>query len=222
MSYPCIYFSTLKTYNEAEVTMKTDIHGNITVTHINVRQSITLLLTKIMVTDFIAAMTIMTLFSALCHFAPNVSYTQRILSYNTSFFVFLGLMKILFTLYIILLWLNDYYEVMPEKVIHKSGVIWRTEQEYELEYVRTIKISQGLFGRIFDFGTIGLYDIRKNLVFDMYLIHDPHRYLHILEHLVKNPHEEKHIIRGHFFGEELDFEEKEENTQEKQLGKHFR
>lgn len=201
--------------------MKTDEHGNIHVTHINIRESITFLLARVFVLDILVAIVILVFFTTLCQFLPTESISQRILSYHSLFFILLGILKISLTIYIILEWLNEYYEVTPVKIIHKKGVLWRKEQHYALEYIRTIKLNQSMFGRVFNFGTIDLCDIRRNVVVDLYLIHNPHRYMKILEQLVVNPHEEKRIIKQHLFGEDIE-EEDTEDIIEKQLGKHYK
>lgn len=195
--------------------MKADPHGNIIITHINVRQSISILLAKIVVLDLIAAACISVFFTVLCQFKPNYSFFDKLLTYNTFFFVFLGASKIYYTVYVTLLWLNEYYEVMPSEILHKRGLFWRKEQLYALKYVRTLKLTQGFLGRIFNYGTISLFDIRKNKFFDLYLIHDPHRYLHILEKILGNPHEEKRVFKAHFFGEEMEMEDKDYQQLEK-------
>ena len=191
--------------------MNVNEHGHIYMSHVNVRQSISILLAKVIVLDIIAATCIIIFFTALCEFTPFSSYTDRLVSYNTVFFILLGFLKFYFTSYVILLWLNEYYEIMPDMVVHKKGLLWRKEQHYALKYVRTVRLSQSLLGKLFNFGTISLYDIRKNKFLDLYLIHDPHRCLRILEQLIVSPHEEKRIIKGHLFGEDMeDFEQIQE------------
>src|SRR3954471_9013639 len=109
-------------------------HRNITLTHVNGRQSISMLLSRIIVLDLIAVVCIALLFTGLCQFSPNLTFSNRVLSYNTTFFIILGILKIISTVYIILMWLNDYYEIWPGKIIHRWGLIWKKEQQYSLEY----------------------------------------------------------------------------------------
>jgi membrane protein YdbS with pleckstrin-like domain len=180
---------------------KEQVEKNITVTHINIRESISILLLKIITLDFMAAIFTI-LFFTVVSFSPSVSINEKILSYNVLFFVILGVLKICFTVYVILLWLNEYYEITPHAVIHKKGIIYRDTQRYELEFVRTIKVYQGLLGRILNFGTIELHDIRRNKRVEMYLIHNPQRFVRILEKLLENPHEEKHELRKHIFSKD--------------------
>lgn len=175
--------------------------NNITVTHVNIRESISILLLKLITLDFMAAIFTI-LFFTVVSFNPSASMNEKILSYNVFFFIVLGALKIGFTVYVILLWLNEYYEITPKAVIHKKGLFYRDSQRYELEFVRTIKVYQGLFGRILNYGTIELHDIRRNKRVEMYLIHNPNRYVHILEKLIEDPHEERHEFRRHIFEKE--------------------
>jgi hypothetical protein len=101
-------------------------------------------------------------------------------------FGFLGIMKIVFDIYIILKWLHEYYEITPENVIHKKGIIFRKTEQYGLDKVRMMDIQDSFIGELFNFATITLYDIRLNKYLDMYLIHNPDRYANILKKL--RPH----------------------------------
>lgn len=188
--------------------------NNITVTHINIRESISILVLKLLALDFIAAIFTM-LFFAVTSFNPNASIAEKILSYNMLFFVLLGIFKILFTVYVVLLWLNEYYEMTPTSVLHKRGLLFREVQRFQLEDVRTIRLYQGLLGKLFNFGTIELQDIRRNKRVEMYLIHNPQRYVRILESLLGRTHEEKHEIRSHIFEKDEENEEDEEEKEER-------
>lgn len=190
--------------------MKKILPANITVTHINIRESISILVLKIIMLDFITAL-LTILFFTVVSFNPTASINEKILSYNVLFFILLGFLKISLTVYIILLWLNEYYEITPTAIIHKKGVIFRVTQRYELEYVRTIKVYQDLAGKMLNFGTVELHDIRNNKNVEMYLIHNPNRYIRILEKLLDNPHEEKHEIRKHFFEKDDNYNEKDKD-----------
>lgn len=193
--------------------MEKTVPANITVTHINIRESITILLLKLITLDLITALFTIAFFT-LVSFSPTASISEKILSYNVFFFLILGFLKISLGIYIVLLWLNEYYEITPTAIIHKRGIIYRHTQRYELEYVRTIKLYQGLLGKILNFGTIELHDIRRNKRVEMYLIHNPHRYVRILEQLLENPHEEKHEIRKSFFEKDEDDGEEDEDADE--------
>lgn len=180
---------------------KEALKKEIVVNHINIRQSISILLFKIIMLDFIGA-AFTSLYFSLVTFTPSTSIVSSLISFNVLYFVLLGLAKLFFTIYIILSWFNEYYEVTPNVVIHKKGFFKRDEEELRLSIVRALKLYQGFGGRIFNFGSIELFDERRNKRMELYLIHNPHRYINIIEKLIKEPNEVRHIIRPHLFQED--------------------
>ncbi|MBI3888120.1 PH domain-containing protein [Candidatus Microgenomates bacterium] len=100
-----------------------------------------------------------------------------------SVFGVVGICKIFLSIYIVLLWLNEYYEITPENIIHKRGIIFRKSEMYRLSKVREIKVHDSFLGELLNFATITLYDIRLQKYLDLYLIHNPKRYERILKTL---------------------------------------
>ncbi len=98
-------------------------------------------------------------------------------------FTVIGVIKILLTLYIVLQWLFEYYEITPENILHKHGIIFRKTELYDLDKIRAMDVQDTFLGELFSFATITLYDIRLNKYLDMYLIHNPQRYAHIIKTL---------------------------------------
>lgn len=156
----------------------------ITLTHLNIRQSIAILLSKLVVTDIVTAVAIISLYFLLVQGGPFTEFAA------SNIFVFLiilsigGLLKIGFNFYIVLQWLNEYYEITPENVIHKKGIIFKKTEIYELQKVRSIDVQDTLLGELFNFATITLYDLRLKKYLDMYLIHNPQRYAKVLKTLL--------------------------------------
>lgn len=178
-----------------------ELHKKILIHHVNVRQSISILLFKLIILDIIAAVIAIFYFSSVT-FAPNTSIIAGIISFNALYFILLGVIKIFFTVYIILSWLNEYYEISPHRIVHRKGFFKRDEEEVKFTIIKALKLYQGVVGRLFNFGTIELYDERRNKRLELYLIHDPHRHVKIIESLIHDPNEERHTIRPHFFQEE--------------------
>jgi len=102
------------------------------------------------------------------------------------------------TVYIILDWLNEYFEITPEHIFHKEGIFYQDEKKVNISQVNEIELKQGVLGKILNFGSISLYNYRHDLLMDLYLIHNPNRYNKILEKLCPDIDEEKHLIRGSF------------------------
>ena len=176
----------------------------ITVTHLNIRQSIFLLLFKLILLDAFAAFLAIVFFSLLS--TPFFSAEVRVylLTFHFVYFLFLVIVKIFLTLYVVLYWLNEYYEIHPDKIVHRNGIIWRKEEQYPLRQIRLIKMEQGTLGKLCNYGTLELFDWDLNKYTMMYLIHNPQRYVEILEGLTPRAGHEKDVLREHLLREKED------------------
>ncbi len=183
-----------------------DNEKKIVVTHVNVRQSIIFLITKLIVLDILATFVVLVFFSPL--FIPlSVEIKTQIISYNVLYFSLLLFGKIGLTLFIVLEWLNEYYEITPTKIFHRRGIVWRRENTYDLSHdksdrITSIGIQQGLLGRLFNYGTLFFYDRGVYKYYYMHYIHNPLRYLEILHHLLPDATIEKDVIREHIYDKE--------------------
>ena len=158
----------------------------ITLTHLNIRQSIAILLSKLVLADILVAIVVIGFYFLL---VQGEQYMQIIGKYTIAIliiFALFGIIKIGLTVYIVLQWLFEYYEITPEAVIHKKGIIERKTEKYNLKNVRKVIIHDTFLGELFNFATVTLFDIRLNKYLDMYLIHNPDRYVKILKQI--RPH----------------------------------
>ncbi|MBI4079517.1 MAG: PH domain-containing protein, partial [Candidatus Levybacteria bacterium] len=148
--------------------------NHIVVSHLNVRQSIFLLLFRLIVLDILAAIVLIFYFSPLFLQQLPSDIKLDLLSQNRFFVLLLLITKVLLTLYVVLQWVNEYYEITPHKIHHKKGIIWRKEMDFEITHLRSIGIQQGILGRLFNYGSLRFFDWRLQKYFHMYLIHNPH------------------------------------------------
>jgi uncharacterized membrane protein YdbT with pleckstrin-like domain len=155
----------------------------ITLTHLNIRQSIVILLAKLIALDIVLTSLVIGIYWFL---TVLESYLQ-IADTRTFLFLILlgviGLIKIVLTVLVILQWLNEYYEITPLYIYHKKGIIFRKTQEYRIDQIRRIEIKDSFLGEIFNYATISIYDLRLNKSVDFYLIHNPTRYANILKQI---------------------------------------
>jgi hypothetical protein len=65
-------------------------------------------------------------------------------------------------------------------VTHRRGFLFQKKESFSFGDIQSIKFDQGIFGRLFNYGTVSLYDwkLRKNIT--LYLIHNPRRYFRII------------------------------------------
>lgn len=171
-----------------------DDKKKIVVTHVNVRKSIIVLLGQLVALDIIAAIIVLAFFSSFIVPIP-LEVKLRVATYNVPFFLLLAFGKIALSIFVVMEWLNEYYEIMPKVLIHKRGIIWRKEERCELLHMKFIAMHQGIFGKIFNCASLELYNWFTEKTTTMYLIHNPGRYMAILEDLLPTVSGEKEIIR---------------------------
>jgi uncharacterized membrane protein YdbT with pleckstrin-like domain len=89
-----------------------------------------------------------------------VHYRARCSVWSLVPLIVLGLLTIMFVFGVIfwiqaaLLYFSTEMAVTNRRVVAKSGFIRRSTIELNLQRVESIQVSQGLLGRLFDFGTI--------------------------------------------------------------------
>lgn len=155
----------------------------ITLTHLNIRQSIAILLAKLILTDIIMAVIIIGFYFMLVKGEAIIPFASSNTNLFLIVFTFAGFIKIALSVYIVLEWLNEYYEITPEYVIHKQGIIFRKTEKYGIDKIRRISVQDTFLGELLNYATVTFYDLRLNKALDMYLIHNPDRYAKILRML---------------------------------------
>ncbi len=167
----------------------------IRISHVNIRTSIAFLLIKLLLLEAIAASAVILFFSvALSDFLTTMGITLPYLSIPV--YVFFVLVKMLMTLYLVLQWLNEYYEVSTETVVHRKGVIFRYEFTFPLKHIRILRTEQTLWGKFFNYGNISLEDEYGAEKIFLYQIHNPVRYANILEDQLTDEIEVIRKVRG--------------------------
>lgn len=77
-------------------------------------------------------------------------------------------------LYITLDWINNFYILDSKAVVTRRGIIFSKEGSYDMAGIESVEVSQGLFGKIFNFGTLILFnpilerDLKLNFIPDPY------------------------------------------------------
>ncbi len=168
---------------------------NLNVKHINIRQSISLLLLKLVSLEIAAALTVLLFFQSFS--LMNLNIWELLLSQQVLFplYILLVLLKTALTIYLILQWLNSYYEITSTHIYHRRGVIFKKEEQYRLVEVTLIETQQSLWGKIFNYGSIALYRRVRSKIMDLNYLHNPLRYSKILSELVPNSNEVREIVR---------------------------
>lgn len=159
------------------------LNKEITLTHLNIRQSISILLGKLVFIDIIAAVVIISIYFGIVTGGNWLNYNEANTILFFSAFLGIGALKVVIDALAILLWLNEYYEITPEYIIHKKGILFRKTEQYRIDHVRVMDVADSFFGELLNYGTITLYDIRLQKYLDMFMIHNPRRYAKIIKTL---------------------------------------
>lgn len=170
----------------------------ISVTHVNIRLSISLLLFKLIAIELFAATVFLFWQMGIYTFIHDLQTFHSVIGLGMPLFVVLVIMKTFVTVFVILQWLNEYYEISADLIKYRRGILFRKEDNYPTEDVHFIEVNQRLLGRFFNFGTITLMNVRRVILVEMYLIHNPLRYAHVIEEIVPHIIERKKVIRKHF------------------------
>ena len=176
----------------------------IVISHVTIRQSISFLVLKLLVIEALAAVSIIIFHSVLLKTNIKEIIGEDLLIFNIPLFIILVLIKSFFTIFIIIQWLNEYYEITTKEVVYRKGLIFKKEDRHLFEHIGSVKLEQGIFGRIFNFGTIRLFNWTREKNMYMYLIHNPSKYINILEELLPEADKEKKVFREHVLEPEED------------------
>jgi len=169
----------------------------LTVSHVNVRVSIVFLLLKLVLLDILAAFFVILFFSALSFAQLPSEVRLFIFSQYTIYFILLAVFKVAMTIFLVIQWLNEYYEITSTRIHYRRGIIWRREDVYEFMNIRSIGLKQSIFGKIFSFGTLYFYSRSTYKYYYLNDIHNPLRYLNVLHSLLPDVDIEKDLIREH-------------------------
>ena len=164
------------------------------VTHINIRQSIFFLVLKLIVLDAMITLIAVLYFSLASNTIVSEFFSKMAFSHSVSFLLALVFLKVALTIYIVMRWINEYYEIWPDMLIHRSGFIFRKEERHPFSQMRSVKVEQGFFGKFLEYGTISLYNWYLKTDTALYLIHNPIKYFHIIEELIPKTEKERDIF----------------------------
>jgi uncharacterized membrane protein YdbT with pleckstrin-like domain len=158
----------------------------ISVSHVNVRLSISFLVIRILFADLLTTIVLFALYSLL--FSAN-TYTEVQFfrpEYTIFSFILLTLIESFFTIFVVVQWINEYYEISPYEVTHKRGIFFKKQDRYSLQNIKQVTLHQTFFGKMFNYGTINLFDWRLDKCATLFAVHHPVKYLNIFEELL--PH----------------------------------
>lgn len=175
-----------------------DEKKKIIVTHVNVRLSISVLLLKLILIEVFAGGLLILWHIGLAFYVTNISLLHTVIVIGLPALIFLVFVKTFITIFIILQWLNEYYEISSDMIEYRRGIFFRRVEHFPTNDIKFIDVEQEVLGRIFNFGTITLLNVRRMQFAQMYMIHNPMRYAQVIEDIVPGLVEKKRLVRRHF------------------------
>lgn len=172
----------------------------ISVTHVNIRLSISMLLLKLILIELFAGMVIIAwlFLISLYSGAKDISLLHSIVNFGLPILFAFVAIKTFITVFLTLQWLNEYYEISIDMIKYCRGIIFRRVDDYPTADIKFIEVNQSPLGKLLNFGTITILNVRRIELAQMYLIHNPMRYAKVIEDIVPNLIERKRMIRKHF------------------------
>lgn len=165
----------------------------ISISHLNIRPSISILLIQLIFLNILTEFIIISIFT----FVNSYQFSSDIFinfTLELTVIIVVFTLQIFLTVFGILQWLNNYYEISAQSLVHKKGIIFRRVEKFKIEHIKYIDLNQGVLGKILNYGTISFYDQRREKFMDLYLIHNPTRYLEIFEKINPDIDEVESII----------------------------
>lgn len=172
------------------------------VTHVNIRTSIVFVVLKLIVLDILATFFALGFFWIISSGNLTDQTNSFLISNSYFYFLILAIVKLIFTLYVIIQWLNEYYEITPNQIIYRRGIVWRKVDVYDYAHIRSIGIQQSFFGRILNYGSLSIFDRGVYKYYFLNFIHNPHRYFKMLQSLCPDADIEKEVFREKMHDEE--------------------
>jgi|GEM_PF-4610394 len=121
--------------------------------------------------------------------AGNPAISQSIILLWTSGAVLLIelVIYIVMVVYMLLSWSKHYYVINSQAVLMYDGIIFSKSKSYDMAGVESIEVDQGLIGKIFNFGTLKLFNPRLAKEITFHRIPDPNQEAGFIHGMHPNP-----------------------------------
>jgi hypothetical protein len=138
------------------------------------------------------------LLPALSSFAESSgSFTNYLYSSQSLFHLIINLLFGWLILFVVLNWFYEYYIIQNDAIIVRHGIIFSKEDVYQMEDVKSIDVSQGFFGKLFNTGTVEFFAFRMNQAVYLNHIASPYKVATLI-----------HSLHPTFYGSNMPYVEK--------------
>jgi membrane protein YdbS with pleckstrin-like domain len=167
----------------------------IVVSHLTIRQSIFFLVLKLLFLEAVAAAAMISFYIFIVSSGIKAIPYTNINLFNIPFFLALVTLKTGFTIFTIVQWLEEYYEITPKEIIHRNGLLVKREEKYTIDHMASCEMEQGFLGRVFNYGSLKLFDWAQEKFVYVYLIHNPLKYHKVMQTLMPDVDMSKKVFR---------------------------
>ena len=77
-----------------------------------------------------------------------------LITYDSLTIILVSIIQLLLINYILMQWVFEKYIIFPDKIEHRSGILFKKTDFYDTKDVATVGIEEGLMGRLFGYGSI--------------------------------------------------------------------
>lgn len=92
-------------------------------------------------------------------------------------------------------WSLTTYEIRPGELVFRSGFLLRRMDIHSLKNMQTVYTTQGVFGRLFHYGNVRLFNPMSKEELLLERISDPERHAESLREVLENPSKDL-LVRG--------------------------
>jgi uncharacterized membrane protein YdbT with pleckstrin-like domain len=114
----------------------------------------------------------------------NKETILQLYSFNTSLVLLLSVLEIISIVLTMLNWINEYYEIIPGKIIHRKGVFFTKQEIFACHHVESIELLQGFMGKLFNYGSLDLFSPTLEKKIFLYNINNPDKYTKSIERIL--------------------------------------
>ena len=111
------------------------------------------------------------------------------------FLILITVIQNIILVYIVLSWVNDFYEIGSKEITHVTGIFSKTRRSYPYRDIQSITVHQGFMGRLLNYGEINLYI--PTLGHDLHFreVASPRRFVELVKEANPNLSGGKYIFR---------------------------
>jgi uncharacterized membrane protein YdbT with pleckstrin-like domain len=93
----------------------------------------------------------------------------------------IGFLNLIFVLWLFISWVNTYYIISKEGMSKTKGVFFRKTRTFDISSIASVKVRQGIIGRILKYGDVILENplTKKDLVIER--INEPYLQASLIE-----------------------------------------